>query len=213
MEIISKPMGAYQTNCYILKFDGFEFVIDTGVDSKEWVLENTDNLRAIILTHGHFDHIWDSLEISQELNIPIYVNKNDLIFFYNKPMTEEFQNLYKDKFVNSDNLVTFEDNLSKTEFWQEFDVNGIKVKTYFLAGHTPGSTLIEIENHYFSGDILFKGTIGRTDFELSDSKKMSESLEKLLTLDKNKIVYSGHGEATTIEENINIIKYFIEALK
>jgi len=213
MEIISKPMGAYRTNCHILKFDGFEFAIDTGVDSKEWILENTDNLRAIILTHGHFDHIWDSLKISQELNIPIYVNKKDLIFFYNKPMTQEFQNLYKDKFVNSENLITFEDNLSKTEFWQEFDVNGIKVKIYFLAGHTPGSTLIEIENNYFSGDILFKGTIGRTDFELSDSKKMSESLEKLLTLDKNKTVYSGHGDTTTIEENINIIKYFIEALK
>jgi glyoxylase-like metal-dependent hydrolase (beta-lactamase superfamily II) len=213
MQVIYEPMGAYQTNCYILKFDDFEIAIDTGVDSTEWVLENTNNLKAILLTHGHFDHVWDSLKIAEKLNIPIYINSEDLIFFYNEPLPKEFQEQYKNKFTENNKIITFSEKLSDKLDIYETKIENIKIKFYSLGGHTPGSSLIEVENNYFSGDILFKGTIGRTDFELSNPKKMAQSLEKILTyFDYNFPVYAGHGEPTNIKENENIIKYFIEAL-
>ena len=65
MNILFKPFGAYETNCYILKFDHHDIVIDPGIGAVDWVVGNTENLVAILNTHGHFDHIWSNAKLQE----------------------------------------------------------------------------------------------------------------------------------------------------
>ncbi|RAX53164.1 hypothetical protein CCY99_06110 [Helicobacter sp. 16-1353] len=77
MELLKKAFGVYATNCYILKTNIGDFIIDPGVGSAEWVLENAKNPIAILNTHGHFDHIWCNAELKKTLNVPIFCPKED----------------------------------------------------------------------------------------------------------------------------------------
>ncbi|HIP31040.1 MAG TPA: MBL fold metallo-hydrolase, partial [Sulfurospirillum arcachonense] len=85
MTIKYQPMGAYQTNCYIVEVEGKEFIIDPGMDATDWVLKNTTNPVAILNTHGHFDHVWSNKELKEKLNIPIYVPKDDEFMLKDDP--------------------------------------------------------------------------------------------------------------------------------
>jgi len=70
IEVISHPMGAYQTNCYIVSNSKEELIIDPGMGATEWVLQNVKNPLAILNTHGHFDHVWSNSELKLYLKIP-----------------------------------------------------------------------------------------------------------------------------------------------
>ena len=72
MKIQKCAFGEYQTNAYILQFDDFEFVVDPGFNATEWVLKNTKNLQAILITHGHFDHIWDTAKLQEQTKAKVY---------------------------------------------------------------------------------------------------------------------------------------------
>ena len=195
MVILKKEMGSYLTNCYILKFDDFEFIIDPGINSAEWVFENSKNPQAIFLTHGHFDHFWDSYKIAQKYNISIYVNFRDEVL-----LQKDIFNLgipsYQSEFVKLLN-----DNAKIKLF-------DIEIIFHHFPGHSEGSSLIEIEKTYFSRDLIFKGSIGRFDFPFSNALKMKNSLKRVLELDKNFPVYPGHGLETTIKaEEENLIRW------
>ncbi|MEY4504124.1 MAG: hypothetical protein RL154_417, partial [Pseudomonadota bacterium] len=77
MNIISKPMGAYQTNCYIVKTKSGDIIIDPGIGAIDFVLQNAIKPLAILNTHGHFDHVWSNAEVKEALKIPIYCPKDD----------------------------------------------------------------------------------------------------------------------------------------
>ncbi|MCG3716982.1 MBL fold metallo-hydrolase, partial [Aliarcobacter butzleri] len=89
---------------------------------------------------------------------------------------------------------------------EEIELEGIKVKFHHFPGHTPGCSVIEIENSLFSGDFIFKGTIGRFDFPNSDAKLMKQSINKILTWKNNFHVYPGHGDKTTLQNEIETLK-------
>jgi glyoxylase-like metal-dependent hydrolase (beta-lactamase superfamily II) len=193
MQVKFKPCGDYQTNCYI--YDGF--IIDPGVNATPWVLKNIKNPKAILLTHGHFDHIWSVKDLKEELNIPVYIHKNDAfmleedIFNMNIPKT-------KADFLVDEGDINIDDTI---------------IKFRHFPGHTPGCCTIEIDDIMFSGDFIFDGSIGRFDFPYSDQNDMKNSLKKFLSLNYDKIIYPGHGNTTTIKKAQESIKnYWLKVL-
>jgi len=196
MLVKKRAMGEYQTNCYILDFDDFEIIIDSEVNSLNWIVENVKNPVAVLLTHGHFDHMWDSYKIARKFNIPIYINKNDKILLENDIFERGIEK-YQPEFI-----VLLENN-------SEITLNKVKIQFHHFAGHSEGSSIIEIADSYFCGDVIFKNSIGRFDFPYSDSHKMKASLEKALKLNEQFPIYSGHGEDTTIKDEKENLQMWI----
>ncbi len=190
MNIISKPMGVYQTNCYIVEVDGKEFIIDPGVDATDWVFKNIKNPVAILNTHGHFDHVWSNAELKEKLGIPIYIPKDDEFMLKDDPIGRGVPPSQADFLVVGD---------------QELEIEGVKLKYLHYPGHTPGCSAILMSDTLFSGDFIFRGSIGRVDFPYSSPSDMKKSIEKFLLVDENWTVYTGHGEPTTVRaEQINL---------
>jgi glyoxylase-like metal-dependent hydrolase (beta-lactamase superfamily II) len=183
MDIKIKPMGDYQTNCYIVTLQGKDFIIDPGVGATSWVKQNVSNPVAIFNTHGHFDHVWCNAELQKELNVKLYCPKDDTFMLQNDPFNLNKTPSFPDVNVNPN---------------EEFDFDGVKVKFHFFPGHTPGCSAIEINNTLFSGDFIFNGSIGRVDFPYSNSEDMKESLHKVLQWENDIAIYPGHGSKTTL---------------
>jgi glyoxylase-like metal-dependent hydrolase (beta-lactamase superfamily II) len=185
MEIKIQPMGSYQTNCYIITIDNKELIVDPGIGATEWVLNNTKNPIAILNTHGHFDHVWSNASIKEKLKIPIYVPKGDAFMLTDDPFSQGTPKSLPDVLVDGD---------------EELDINGVKIKYRHFAGHTPGNSILEIEDIWLSGDFLFQQSIGRWDFPYSSGEEMVKSLEKAMKIEKDFTVYPGHGMSTTLKQ-------------
>ncbi len=197
MEILKRPMGKYQTNCYIVRIEGKEIIIDPGMGATEWVMANVKNPLAILNTHGHFDHVWSNNELQKRLNIPLYTPKGDLMLLENSTWMPGLPPSKPDIEVDGD---------------QTFDIDGIEVKFHHFPGHCPGCSMIEIDNVMFSGDFLFKNSIGRVDFPYSDPDAMKESLKKFAKMREDKILYPGHGEATSVAAEQCHVEYWLGAI-
>ncbi|KLE02226.1 MBL fold metallo-hydrolase [Aliarcobacter butzleri] len=191
MEIKLHPMGDYQTNCYIVTIDNKDIIIDPGVGALSWIEANVKNPIAVLNTHGHFDHVWSNQIVKETFDIKLYTPKDDSFMLTLNPYNMGMPPSYADVLVNPD---------------EEIELEGIKVKFHHFPGHTPGCSAIEIENSLFSGDFIFKGTIGRFDFPNSDAKLMKQSINKILTWKNNFHVYPGHGDKTTLQNEIETLK-------
>ena len=185
MEIKIQPMGATQTNCYIVTIDNKDLIIDPGMNATSWVLNNTTNPVAILNTHGHYDHVWSNAELKEKLHIPIYIHKDDAFMLEKCVLGQNPPKSKADILVEGDELLT---------------INGIKVQYRHFAGHTPGNSIIEIEDVWFSGDFLFQQSIGRWDFPFSSGEAMAKSLEKAMKIKDDFTVYPGHGMSTTLRQ-------------
>lgn len=182
MKIKIKPVGMYQTNCYIVSIDGKELIIDPGVGATKWVSENVTNPIAILNTHGHFDHVWSNQELKEMFKIPIYIPQGDSFMLQSDPFGHGTPSSTADIEVEGD---------------CKFDIDGVKFEYLHFPGHTPGCSGILIENSFFSGDFLFKGSIGRVDFPFSSPEDMKKSIKKFLHVKDNWDVYPGHGDKTS----------------
>lgn len=183
MGIKIQPMGDYQTNCYIVTINDKDFIIDPGVNATQWIKQNVKNPIAILNTHGHFDHVWSNKETSDLFNLKIYTPKDDNFMLQKDPYDMGMIPSCADILVEHD---------------EEIDFDGIKVKFHFFPGHTPGCSAIEIDDNLFTGDFIFKGSIGRCDFPFSDPALMINSIDKVLKWDKEITIYPGHGSSTTL---------------
>ena len=183
MEIKIQPMGATQTNCYIVTIDNKDLIIDPGMNATSWVLNNTTNPVAILNTHGHYDHVWSNAELKEKLQIPIYIHKEDAFMLEKCVLGQNPPKSKADILVNGDELL---------------DIDGINIQYRHFAGHTPGNSIIEIEDVWFSGDFLFQQSIGRWDFPFSSGEAMAKSLEKAMKIKDDFTVYPGHGMSTTL---------------
>ena len=197
MNIKIKPMGSYQTNCYIVTADGKDFIIDPGIGATSWVLENVTNPVAILNTHGHFDHVWSNQELKEKLKIPLYTPKDDVFLLKSNEWMPDLPPSYPDVEVHED---------------EEFDFEGVKVKFRHFAGHCPGCSTIEIEDAMFSGDFIFDRSIGRVDFPYSNPQDMKNSLEKFKQIKYDKTIYPGHGGKTSIKTEQRNADYWIRNL-
>ena len=196
MEILSKPCGDYMTNCYILKGNSGQIVIDPGIGAAKWVEQNTDKILAVFNTHGHFDHTFDD-ENLQILGHKIYIHEKDAFFLEKDPFG------YLSNCVKPDILIKDENEF----FLGENDE--FRVQFLHFPGHTPGSTMIKINGVIFSGDVLFRGSIGRYDFPYSNANDMKNSLLKILEIKENFTLYPGHGERSNLDNERKTIEYFL----
>ena len=198
MKIKFEPMGAYQTNCYIITINNRDIIIDPGIGATEWVLKNVKNPIAILNTHGHFDHVWSNGELQRELKIAIYTPKDDAFMLQNDPFNQGTPPSQPDILVNGD---------------EEFNIDGIKIKYRHFAGHTRGNSIIEIDDIWLSGDFLFNGSIGRWDFPYSSAEDMVKSLEKAMKIEENFTLYTGHGVPTTLKQEQKTMPQWINYVR
>jgi len=198
MQIKIQPMGAYQTNCYIATVDGKDFIIDPGMGATQWVLDNVTNPVAILNTHGHFDHVWSNAEVQEKLRLPIYCPKGDVFMLTDDPLNQGTPPSEPDFIIVGD---------------EELNIEGVKIKFRHFPGHTPGCSIIEIKDVWFSGDFLFEQSIGRWDFASSSGEDMVKSLEKALTIEGDYTIYPGHGMSTTLKAEQRVIPFWIEQVK
>lgn len=208
MIIIDKEIvSPYRTNCYFVYNDKKGIIIDPGGDCYK-IKKKLDELKDIkfeyvLNTHGHEDHTFCDNFLKKNYNMKILIHKNDLFFVSNNAVNKKYWHDFEEVEVD----YTFEDGY-------ELNLSTFKIKVIHTEGHTPGSSMFLIENYIFSGDTIFKGTIGRTDFEYSSSSKMKNSIIKILNTlnDKDYIIYPGHGPLTKLNEEKGNLIYFLEIL-
>ncbi|WP_298028694.1 MBL fold metallo-hydrolase [uncultured Campylobacter sp.] len=195
MQILKKAFGEYVTNCYILKGEQGDLVIDPGEGSFDWVMQNTGKIAAVLNTHGHFDHVYDDAKL-QRTGAKIYIHEEDAFMLRADP----FETMPEP--IEADVLVKGQE--------QSFEIAGFNVKFSLFAGHTPGSCMVEADGVIFSGDVIFKGSIGRWDFPFSSGEQMRESLHKILQIKGDFTLYPGHGPNTSLAAERQNLKYFLQ---
>jgi glyoxylase-like metal-dependent hydrolase (beta-lactamase superfamily II) len=193
----SISVGLYKANCYILalRSQSQAIIIDPGDEDKKIKrLLNKHKLRAgfIINTHGHIDHIGSD----DKFGVPVYIHAEDLALLNNSELNMS-------NFVGRPYRVKSEIKTVKEGDLLELD--GIQLEVIHLAGHTPGGIALLMKKPedkvLFTGDSLFRATIGRTDFPGSDEGKLIKSIkEKLFKLPEDTVIYPGHGPCSTIGE-------------
>ena len=186
-------------NTHIVEFEDSCIIVDAGC-SVDSVKEMTNkSIKAVFITHGHFDHI-KNLEEYDKLNVPIYASKNitELLNDESKNVSVLFNQPHKYK-IN--NLVFIEDN-------EEIETCNHIIKCYLTPGHSGDSACYLLDDGtLFSGDTLFSITVGRTDLPTGDKKELIRSLNKILSLDY-KTLFTGHGRPSDRQEqNKNIPKW------
>ncbi|WP_294579219.1 MBL fold metallo-hydrolase [uncultured Thomasclavelia sp.] len=193
MEVKHFVLGNMQTNCYLIINDTDCIIVDPGAQGKKlhrFLTEHELSLQAILLTHGHFDHVGAVDYLYEKYHCPIYINQEDIAMLKNPRL----------------NLSTFEEpfivNAPVLAAEETMKIAGIQMQWLHLPGHCPGASMIYLVNDgiIFSGDVLFKGSIGRFDFPNSSKYDTLKSIEKIKALDFDAIVYPGHGPSTTLKE-------------
>jgi len=186
MNLACMRLGSYQTNCYVVWADGAKtcIVIDPGYQPED-VLEQIRGqgvqVEAILLTHGHFDHVGGVKKIREETGCKVYICAEDLML---NPQLTAGAIDYTDTYEEGDTL----------------ELAGLTFEVLQTPGHTPGCVCLLCRDCMFSGDTLFAGTCGRTDLPGSDPKKMRQSLARLAGLDQEYQVLPGHGGFSTLSE-------------
>ena len=204
MEILKEPVAPIGANCYIVSEADAAFIIDPGGDAGK-IIRSAKNfdVRYILLTHAHFDHIGGLNEVKEAFpEAKTAVHKLEKEWLYSTEL-----NLSEDFGLDS----VYEQNVDiELEDGMTLDFAGTKIKILHTPGHTPGSSCFYMENSgkpvLFSGDTLFRSSIGRTDFPGGSGRKIIESIKtKLLTLPDETVVYPGHDENTSIslEKKLN----------
>lgn len=196
MLIIPFPSGPVATNTYIIVCPATHVaaVVDPAQNSTPKVLKYlTDNqLHAdkILLTHSHWDHIADTAILKKSLNVPVYIHSLDAPNLEN-PGADLLRSPFTIEGVKPDYLL--KDN-------EIIKVGEVEFQVIHTPGHTEGGVCFYSPEKaiLISGDTLFKGSMGRIDFPLSNADDMWESLIKLSKLPKETTVYPGHGGSTTI---------------
>ncbi|MCL4378557.1 MAG: MBL fold metallo-hydrolase [Actinobacteria bacterium] len=196
MEIKKFILQFLGVNCYLVNYKNKYFLIDPGSEFekiKEYILNHEIKLEFILNTHGHYDHISAVPELVQEFSIPFYVHEKE-----EEIITDPQKNLSSTFYPNELSLKTY--NLIKGDFSKDFLIPGLEIMN--LPGHTPGSILIKMEEYLFTGDVLFKDSIGRTDLPCGNNRAMNDSLRKIKRFDKSFKIFPGHGPESTIETEI-----------
>ena len=212
MFITGFPAGSWSTNCYVVAVGPGEpcLVVDPGQDSidrvHDVVRENKLTPAAVLLTHGHIDHVWSVAPVSRDFEVPAFIHPADryrLVDPAGSTMVAAREQL----------LAMTKDSLELTEpsdvrllpdEGAEVDIAGIRVGVRHAPGHTEGSVVFQVPREIeadvlLSGDVLFQGSIGRTDLPGGDFGAMEASLRDVIwPMADEVVVLPGHGPQTTI---------------
>ena len=185
IQIHTLTLGLYQTNCYIVHKEGSKscVVIDPGYDANT-ILGRAAllglQIEAILLTHGHFDHVGAVAALAADTDCLVYLKEEELSL----PAAMTAGPLFYTNLYESTGALS---------------VAGMEFRVLHTPGHTPGSVCLMVEDTIFSGDTLFAGSMGRCDFPGSNIFDMRKSMKKLRDLPGDYRVFPGHAEDTTLE--------------
>ncbi len=197
MEIKTFEAGPLAANNYLLIDNGEAVLIDCS-EYKPDILDGV-NVKYIILTHGHFDHVLGVNKTKEATGAKVLIHQSDVERMEETSAIMATFGLMGAETPQADEFVKDGDTI---------EFGNTKLKCIHTPGHTEGSMCYLIGENLFSGDTLFKDFYGRCDLPGGDFDKIVESIKNLFTLDENINVYSGHGEKTTIgyEKKYNEIK-------
>ena len=202
MLIKTIPVGQLETNCYVVIHEqSLEcVVIDPGDESNtilDYLESNHLNCRAILLTHGHYDHVGAVDTIAEETGAVVYMNERD---DYRQAVDIHLPYSLKENGKNYDD-------------GDILDVAGLRFHVIATPGHTPGGVTLQCEDALFTGDTLFKGSCGRTDLPGGDMQQELASLRKLCSLPGDFEVYPGHMDPSTLEREREFNYYCRAAMR
>lgn len=195
MIIEMAEVGVFAENCYVVGCEDTRegVVIDPG-DEIDRILTNIEahdlTIKYILLTHGHIDHVKEVVSLNRKLDVPVLMHKADQFLLDGLPQQAAAFGLSHSGIPAIDQHIDEGDRISFGN--HEFSV-------LFTPGHSPGSVSFVEGAVVFSGDVLFAGSIGRTDLPGGNYNILLESIRtKLLPLDDDIVIYPGHGPATSV---------------
>ena len=202
MLIKTIPVGQLETNCYVVIHEqSLEcVVIDPGDESNtilDYLESNHLKCRAILLTHGHYDHVGAVDTIAEETGAVVYMNERD-----------DYRQA-----VDSHLPYSLKENGKRYDDGDILDVAGLRFHVIATPGHTPGGVSLQCEDALFTGDTLFKGSCGRTDLPGGDMQQELASLRKLCSLSGDFEVYPGHMDPSTLERERELNYYCRAAMR
>ena len=207
MKLAQLPVGMLATNCYLVADDaGRCAVIDPGSHTEK-ILKKAEEegftIEAILLTHGHFDHVMAAPGIQKATGAKLYIHKNDQPDL--APEVAGHRGYLREPYV----MPRVDGNL---EEGSEIKVGDLTFRVLHTPGHTLGSVCLLCGDLMFSGDTLFAGTCGRCDLAGGSLEQMFASLKKLAQLEGDYKVLPGHMEASTLETERQTNPYVLEGL-
>ncbi len=199
-------VGELGTNCYLVISGNEAIIIDPGGNGKgilQKVEEQGLKVKLIVNTHGHYDHIKEDDFLREKLKAPLAIHAGDKDMIADPLMNSSY--LFGDKVeVRNPEIILSEGD--------EIKVGEDKLKVLSTPGHTPGSISLLAPGMIFVGDLLFKGSVGRSDLPGGSAVSLFESLRKLSKLPRETLVFPGHGEETTLSLELEMNPFLREAV-
>lgn len=193
-------LGELETNCYVVwDEDSRETLVIDPADSAEiigdFILSNNLELKIIGLTHGHFDHLMAAAELKLNFGTLLAMNFEDSFLWQRQ--TKTAQHFTGNKYLKLGEMTKIDVDLGKTS---QLIVGQNEVEIIKIPGHTPGSVAFFLpqQKWLFSGDLLFEGGIGSSQYSYSDRQKLEKSIGKIKRLPPETLVLPGHGECFSL---------------
>ena len=201
MNIKTIPVGQLETNCYVVVNEETLacVVIDPGDESNtimDYIESNRLKCEAILLTHGHFDHVGAVNEILEQTGCALYINPRDEGYEVGKSGMK-FKMPEGGKYYDDGDIIV---------------EAGLEFKVLATPGHTPGSVCLICGGALFTGDTLFRGSCGRADLPGGSMREEMRSLKKICALEGDYEVYPGHMDSSSLERERRFNHYCREAM-